>query len=809
MRWHIQKRAAIAVVAACAGTTVLAANEHLRLAVDGTGGAFIAFPGQPSGWVLSGVADGTLPSDLTLTDVDGQPVAKAAPQKDAAGFRYNLSGLPVGFYRAKLTVSPSNSSSEAIERPLAVIQKASGTDSRFGVDAALSRFGGDDRQVDLAIRLLKAAGVGSVRDRLNWSSVQPSASEVRWGRFLEVARNVNAAGLEQTTVFHDSPAWVRPSDGSQSGDRRAPQDYAAVRAFGAAFGRDMGRYIGAVEFWNEENSDFFSGTPWQYANGLRAFSAGVRSQNPAVKLLIGASAGDPGPFFDGVGANGVGDWFDIWNQHYYDNPNDFLRFKRQKLDSLAGVGLTDKPGWITETGMGVRGSSAQERAASERDQASHLIRAFVMGFAAGYERVFYFFLRELVEEGRNNWGILNSDFSPRPSYVALSNIIVQLRGRPFAGYVERGGSFVAYFGDAGQGYVAVAWGSARQREDGLKAVDMFGRPITQSYGRSDPIFLIGIKGLPEGVTTIHGENAKVRRALPPLLFTVDLADQQDQRAKVTEHAVEVPVNSGGVAKVAVSMTSLDNSASRSAQVSCDSSDGIEARVSPPRQTFTKDRSSATVECEYNVSLRPGARGVLKPIVVTDGWSSAAQIRVVATPERRKVVASRSLLQQQDKTELCAGWRARSSPTVRSDLAIAGGCSSTFSVRSTVVSPGDGWVFPIADMPPGAANLVGLEFESSPVQGQPYPRKPLMMQLVDSKGGIWVLPLDTVRQQDGSFTHEATFARAMVAPWSKVKSNEPLDTASIKQISIGYAGGGTKPGDVVAFKVTGLRGVEGR
>lgn len=785
-------------------------SERAAVAISGDADGTFVFQ-KAASIVITPAQDAQL-LVATISDVDGNEVRRFESFPLTRGaFAFKVADLPSGYYTLTVSARRGKATFRAQVKSFAVLEAPlSKSEYRFGIDAALSWYGGSDQDLSRAIYAMRMAGVGAVRDRLSWSKVEPKQGRYTWGRFAEVAKLVDAAGMDQVTVFHDSPAWSRPSDpASVSGDRKPSLDNAAVRAFGQAFARDMGRYVHAIEYWNEQNGDFFSGTPLQYANGLRAFGAGLWSVNPTLKLLVGAASNAPGKFAEQIYLNDVGAWFSVRNQHYYGDPDLFLTFQSKEVAPLDKVaGIDSKPAWLTEAGYGLKPDGNGDRRASERAQAAHLVKTYATAFAAGYERVFYFFLRELVEEGRNNWGILNSDFSPRPAYVALANLTRALNGKPFAGYSSKGSSFSAYFGSADGGYVAVAWGTPIDEVGGAQggALDMFGRRVVGGAVGSEPFLVKDIKKLPSSLTLPDSRSA-ITPKLSPIVIESEIAGARVAGAHVTE----IPIPATGGVEFKIGLTKLAPAKFGSARVSCGAGPGLSAATPDLDAQFPSGASSSFAICKYTSELKVGARSYVEATVSAGAWSGKTYASVVAIPSN--VARRGASLLQSPAPQFCFEWSARSSPVVQSTVEVGavtvGKKCGSISVTSRVVSPGDGWVFPIADMPPSAANLVGLEFESSPVQGQPYPRKPLMMQLVDSKGGIWVLPLDTVRQQDGSFTHEATFARAMVAPWSKVKSNKPLDTASIKQISIGYAGGGTKPGDVVAFKVTGLRGVEGR
>jgi hypothetical protein len=84
----------------------------------------------------------------------------------------------------------------------------------------------------------------------------------------------------------------------------------------------------------------------------------------------------------------------------------------------------DKPIDSTETGYG---TDRTDRTVDETAQATYLPRLLLDHFAAGVPRTFGY---EFLDEGGppfGHYGIVNSDLSPKPAYVALASLITVLR----------------------------------------------------------------------------------------------------------------------------------------------------------------------------------------------------------------------------------------------------------------------------------------------------------------------------------------------------------------------------------------------
>jgi hypothetical protein len=768
------------------------------------GGSFVLTP-KVSQWIV--VRGQKAEATVVVRDIDGQFAYRAEKVPlNTPSTVLSLPALAPGFYRLVVQV-PSEAAVKPV--PFVVLPEARpALDKRFGIDAALSWYGGDYPSVDRAIELMKAAGIGSVRDRFRWAQVQLAPGAPIWGRFQNVAKKVAAAGIGQVTSFHDSPAWARYStDTTTSGDRKPPRDLAALQALGAAFARDMGPYFDGVEYWNEQNTDFYLGSPWQYASELKAFYTGVKSVRPQLKVVIGASSGAPGEFFKGTYESGGAAAFDVRNKHYYADPDKMLEFLETSVApvELAG-GVAGQPGWITETGKGAQSTTGPITAESERLQAEYLVKTYSAGLASGYERVFFFFFRELIEPGRGNWGVLNADFSPRPSYAALAALIRHVGGRPLTGYRRGTNSMSVFFGDASTGIVAVAWGTeaaAAKWGSDAKFSDMFGRPLARESltAGAEPVLVAGGAGSLTGVTRPKALAASVA-ARTTLRVTGDVIPPGSVGKEVVgAHALEAPVIVGSTVRMGGAVLATGAATAQALNVECTGGEGL----TPVQKTVPVSvgpNSSTAYACDFKVGATKGVRGLMRASVTTGGVTDAAVVRTVSVADTSPTALAAKVL-----PPLCVPWRVRAAPIVTMTLepktSATSTCPDGFIVRATLNTPGDGWVFPIADVPVALAGMDGIEFKAQPLSGVPYPLKTLMMQLVDKDGAIWVLPLVTQKLPDGRQHHTALFPTAKLAAWSTVKKSA-LVAGTVAQISIGYAGGGGSAGDKTAFVISELR-----
>ena len=297
------------------------------------------------------------------------------------------------------------------------------------------------------------------------------------------------------------PAWA-----SGKRDRRypptKPEDMGSFFAKMVEHFKDRVKYW---EIWNEPDIDvFYLGKPKEYAACLKESYRQIKKADPEAKVLICSFAMAPGEFAEKIFEEGILDFFDIYNVHYYGNPRGLVHRlnSHKKLMKKYGV---DKPIWVTE--MGANHPKERLDPKTLRGEAEYLVKAYVYGLSNGVERFFYFILSDYTERERN-FGTVNRDFTPRPAYIALCNLTYLLGEGNFLRKGEVTGEGVeCYVFQDGKQEVAVLW--AEQRQDvrfrlnspDARAFDVIGRnaPLKRySDGRlevsigPEPVFVQGM-----------------------------------------------------------------------------------------------------------------------------------------------------------------------------------------------------------------------------------------------------------------------------------------------------------------------------
>ncbi|MDR1187055.1 MAG: Ig-like domain-containing protein [Bifidobacteriaceae bacterium] len=403
---------------------------------------------------------------------------------------------------------------------------------RFGVDAGLS-WSNPERtlaQIGQEAEWMQVIGLGSVRDRYSLAQVQSAGTAACAGDAVcidNVDRVLNQdGGLDVVTVS---------SSGVARTSIRAPYNLDDAFAQGQAFATKMWPQVTTVEVANEPIlPGFFSGYPFQYASALKAFSAGVKSVHPEMRVLTGShtsmnmegyqlSSWWGALYEQETLANNTAGSFDARNEHWYPRSPYYHNNGWFDVDKLAGAvpsvdvgtkravdqdaGIGDKPIWVTELADSFRPQSTGfDLDYWEAKQAALVAQSYAAALGSGAERVYAFYWQTLLEQCDSGvtstsdclavWGLTRNAYSetyqdgrsqalsPRPALAATAALIRHVQdkqvvkvetSREVAGAPWIVGTTV-YFSDQ----TAVTWDGSKTLADfgpGATAKNMYGRPV--------------------------------------------------------------------------------------------------------------------------------------------------------------------------------------------------------------------------------------------------------------------------------------------------------------------------------------------
>lgn len=307
---------------------------------------------------------------------------------------------------------------------------------RIGLSVNLRSTRGVDRCRDT--RLMRAIGVRTVREDLDWGMIEPARGDLRWGAYDALLRTSAEQGITLLPLIDDTPSWAGPASGALPSD---PADYVEFVAQVVARYGPGGSYWrvhptlaarapDVMELYNEPYYDHVH--PAAFAQLVRRTAIAAQAANPRVRLLAPAIAGR---WLDRMYA-AVPDLFESYATagaavHPYTlvppttGTTDTSSRTALVHATMAAHGDGDVGVWITEIGWSTCPVRASE-CVSERTQASDLagtLRLARTAWRPWLKAVFVYDLFEFAPRrraDRESWfGLVRPDWSPKPAWAVL------------------------------------------------------------------------------------------------------------------------------------------------------------------------------------------------------------------------------------------------------------------------------------------------------------------------------------------------------------------------------------------------------
>lgn len=431
----------------------------------------------------------------------------------------------------------------------------------FGIQ---THFGQGRSGPDTAMSLVRAAGIGAIRDEVYWHEVETSP-----GVFTFQAKHdayIIAAltrGLQPLVILD----YGHPLYGG------TPRDSVSRAAFARYCSTVVARYapqgVKHYEVWNEPNLCIPEFCPWspapspeEYVALLRAAYQAIKSADPSAFVLAGATSPLDEPetsqkipgvaFIQRIIGLGAGDVCDAISFHQYPvnrPPEDWVPAEVARMRAVA-------PGrrfWITEAG---HHTSTAYGGVSDLVQAQWLLRAILIGRGVSdLDRLSWYDLQDDCGDGSNaecRYGILRQDGSPKPAYQALAAMHDVVGSRPFVRVTQADGAYEAVFG-SGDSVVRVIWtmtGSTVRTvavpTEFARVRSMFGT-TTSIVGTSGGLVTVTATEQPTYVEALPGGPTMNRLEINPGSCILDSSQiLQFEVAGWTPDAMRVPLSASAV-----------------------------------------------------------------------------------------------------------------------------------------------------------------------------------------------------------------------------------------------------------------------
>ncbi len=227
-----------------------------------------------------------------------------------------------------------------------------------------------------------------------WPDLEPRKGLWRFDnldKYLSAAASNHA---EVLLVLGMSPRWAsaRPDERSVYGPGLAsePSDLQDWRDYVTAVVKHCGTHVQTYEIWNEPNlKPFWSGSTDQLVMLTREAVQIIHSTNPqAIVVSPSATASYGTKWLAEFLSKGGGQYVDVIGYHFYVNPDapeamvPIIQLVRQ---IMAANGAGSKPLWDTESGW-----AKPKPFPSEELAAAYLARAYILNWAAGVQRLYWY-----------------------------------------------------------------------------------------------------------------------------------------------------------------------------------------------------------------------------------------------------------------------------------------------------------------------------------------------------------------------------------------------------------------------------------
>ncbi len=390
----------------------------------------------------------------------------------------DLGKLPTGYFEVFEKDGPGKITA-AVLTPTTISD-----DTPIAIDAGMSWFYPDDPQkIRDACALCRLGGVKWVRDRASWPEIETArgtwAGDTRYERTMRIEHE---EGLKILQVNHISPAWASKDP------RHFPDDLRDVYNFYRGLAKRWKGLADAIEPWNEPDIDPFGAhTGCEIASFQKAAYLGLKAGNPELPVNQAVFAIDRPQTLDEFGTNEVYPYFDRYDLHHYVKLPFYPRAYARHRAVSGG-----RPMWTTEFNLTIWWSDEKTGEPSEDDlriQAYRVSKVFAEALNEGPVKLFYFMLGHYVERNLQ-YGIVHTDLTPRPAYVAFAAVGRFLDAAKPIGRVDFGddklrGYVFATEVDGAQQETLVAWSETKSATVRIhpaeKAYDYLGREMPNAH----------------------------------------------------------------------------------------------------------------------------------------------------------------------------------------------------------------------------------------------------------------------------------------------------------------------------------------
>lgn len=339
--------------------------------------------------------------------------------------------------------------------PFIAQQPTCDVENRFGVVDHLSwRFLYSQEDMDRALDMMNAAGIGWIRLNWSWKDIEPEQGQLNYDQFDKVAVSAAEHRIQLLAILTSIPPWssTAPDELKEQYGNLAPVDRyrpADIEDWLLYARRVVERYdgdghedapgsprISHWEVWNEPNLKLFwppAPDPAEYVQLLARTHEAIMGADPSAIVVLGGLSGS------GVRPDGTGylqriyelegaSYFDVVSVHHYLHPTlgkieqleSALTATREVMDTN---GDSDIPLWLTEIGWSDAPNAWGAPTSPPEEIAQWLTDVYTAALPA--EKIFWYNFRNIFDgsaEVEHNFGLVKNDFTPKSAYEAYASV---------------------------------------------------------------------------------------------------------------------------------------------------------------------------------------------------------------------------------------------------------------------------------------------------------------------------------------------------------------------------------------------------
>ena len=342
-------------------------------------------------------------------------------------------------------------------------------DSPFGAHFGGSGLGKswtiDWKSVENYANLAYLAGVKWNRvHSFDWRIIEPQKKEFYWDYTDRIVDICLRNHLNVMPCVCYTPKWASTSTDSTPSWAMGQPAWATApphkEDWASFIEETVNHYKDRIKYWEIWNEPAYMSCFWttgsarDYYELLKTAYLAAKKADPQCTILTGGLVSSSAmAFFQEVLNYGGDKYFDIHAYHYCSN--DRRKLWREILDKYG-----KKPMLNSEENISPRPASTPE---AEKKFTENTVKIHVNELAGGSRRVFLFGLFDALLD--NESGIIRTDYSPRPAFVAYRTMTHRLEGSKYQGRLNIAPGVEAHFFVKGDKPLLVLWSENKDGQD--------------------------------------------------------------------------------------------------------------------------------------------------------------------------------------------------------------------------------------------------------------------------------------------------------------------------------------------------------